>query len=116
MQPLQAPDLIAIGTALGVGSIIPALWKAIKRWGRHDADHEISRLGSLEALVDALRRALDKGRLREDALAQVLGVLIFGLRHIEDLSPVIADAIERAIRILEQAQDRLNHFNDENGK
>lgn len=99
-----------LGAAALSGSAVPWAIKTLWRLLSNSSQREISRLGSLEHLVDALRRALDKGRLREDALAQVLGVLIFGLRQIEELSPVLTDAIERAIEILETAQTQLQRI------
>jgi len=104
-------DLAQIGVPLGVGSALPWIIKTAWSWFKGSADREQNRVESLEQLVEVLRRALDKVRLREDALAQVLGVLIFGLRQVEDLSPAIGDAIDRAIDILEQAQDRLVRIN-----
>jgi hypothetical protein len=100
-------EIAALAGTLGIGSALPSIGKAAWRWIRGYGVRELSRIEVLEQLVDALRRALDKCRSREDALAQVLGVLIFGLKHIEDLNPVIADAIERAIEILERAQNQL---------
>lgn len=98
--------------ALGGGALLPSIAKLIWRRLGNSAEQEQSRIENLEQLVEVLRRALDKVRLREDALAQVLGVLIFGLKQVEDLSPGISDAIERAIEILESAQDRLGRLND----
>lgn len=97
----------------------PLLYEAIKWLWRNltkAADRELTRVESLEALVEVLRRALDKIRLREDALAQVLGVLIFGLKSIENISPPVADAIDRAIAILEGVQAHLEHINEADGQ
>lgn len=108
-------DLAQLLGALGLGSIIPWAWRFLARLLSNAADHEQSSIERLQDLVDALRRALDKGRLREDALAQVLGVLIFGLKGIENLSPGMADAIERAIEILEKVQDQLRQIHASSG-
>jgi hypothetical protein len=105
-------DWTQLLVAMLSGSAIPSIGKWIWRIFSRSKERELTRVESLEALVEVLRRALDKVRLREDALAQVLGVLIFGLRQVEDLSPGISDAIERAIDILESAQDRLGRLND----
>lgn len=94
------------------GSALPACGKYLARLITGGAQRESSRVSSLEDLVDALRRALDKGRLREDALAQVLGVLIFALKSIEEISPAIGDALERAIDILEGAQSHLQRLSE----
>jgi hypothetical protein len=101
---------IQLLAALLSGSILPSIGKWFWRLFTRAGERELSRVESLEALVEVLRRALDKIRLREDALAQVLGVLIFGLKSIENISPPVADAIERAIGILEGVQAHLEHI------
>lgn len=108
-------DIAAIIAAIGGGALLRSPFEAAWRWAKGSAEREANRVGDLEQLVEVLRRAIDKVRLREDALAQVLGLLIFGLRHIEDLSPPIADAIERAIEILEGAKDQLSRLDDPHG-
>lgn len=105
-------DLAQLAGTLGAGSALPWLFRQASRVIGLSTAREATRLQTLEALVDALRRALDKGRLREDALAQVLGVLIFGLKQIEDISPGLSDAIERAIAILEKAQNQLQSMGE----
>jgi hypothetical protein len=109
---METADWVQIGVAVLSGSMLPSLgkwaWRLVNSGGARDE----KRVDSLEHLVEVLRRALDKVRLREDALAQVLGVLIFGLRQVENHSPAISDAIDRAIEILETAQDRLTQINE----
>jgi hypothetical protein len=112
MAGMGIQEVAQIAGALGIGSALPWVFRTTLRLMSGSAEREQSRSQNLEQLVEVLRRALDKVRLREDALAQVLGVLIFGLRQVEDLSPAISDAIERAIEILEGAQDRLVRINE----
>lgn len=108
-------DIAQLVAAVGGGTLLPSIAKSIGRRLGYQATREQNRTETLEQLVEVLRRAIDKVRLREDALAQVLGVLIFALRQVEDLSPTIADAIERAIEILEGAQDRLARLGSQSG-
>jgi hypothetical protein len=100
-------SLLQLAAAALSGGLLQWLSKPIWGWLRNASEHQFTQSENLQHLVDALRIALDKGRLREDALAQVLGVLIFGLKQIEDLSPALRDALERAIAILRQVQNQL---------
>lgn len=63
-------------------------------------------------LVDLLRRALDKGRIREGALANVVELLVFAIDHVEDPSPAILQLRERATDVLELAHAQLQRISN----
>ncbi|HVM38341.1 MAG TPA: hypothetical protein VM265_08145 [Sphingomicrobium sp.] len=91
-----------------------ALWKpacALARWmaGRQ------SRIEHLEQAIDELRRALDKGRVRESAIASVAELLIFAIDHVDAPSPAIVALRARALEVLELAQAQLGQFNRREG-
>lgn len=68
---------------------------------------EQSRIDRLEDLIDELRRALDKGRVRESAVVAVCELLIFAIDHVESPSPAIVSLRARGLEVLELAQAHL---------
>lgn len=62
-------------------------------------------------LVDLLRKALDKGRIRENALASVVELLIFAIDHVESPSAAVLALRARAADVLEQAHRHLQDIN-----
>lgn len=60
-----------------------------------------------EALVNALRKALDKGRVRESALCGALDALVMGIDQITDPPPALIAARERALERMESAHCQL---------
>jgi hypothetical protein len=56
-----------------------------------------------ELLIDALRKALDKGRVRENAYCGALDALVIGIDHLEDPHPALIAARARALEIMETA-------------
>ncbi len=79
-------------TACGVPSL--AIW-LLKR-GAADAQ-----------LVDSLRQALDKGRVRENAYYSALDALITGIDHLQDPPPALLAARARALARMEMAQSLI---------
>jgi hypothetical protein len=55
-----------------------------------------------EKLIDALRKALDKGRVRESAYCGALDALIVGIDHLIDPPPALVAARTRALARMEQ--------------
>lgn len=86
----------AVLAALGVPGI--AAW-LIKRAGT-SADHR-------EALIEALRKALDKGRVRENAYCGALDALVAGIDALPDPPPALVAARARALERMESAHCQL---------
>jgi hypothetical protein len=94
-----------------------ALWTPIKalleRSEHHDQaqlEHDasaleqmVARCQNLEDIVDVLRVALDRGRIRENALITVAELMLFGIRHLHD-TPEIAALKLRCEEILRAAR------------
>lgn len=58
------------------------------------------------ALVDLLRRALDKGLIRENGLASTCEILTIAIQHVPEPRPVIIElAVQRALEHLTKARD-----------
>lgn len=73
-------------------------------------DHDVSaleqmvaRCHNLEDIVDVLRVALDRGRIRENALITVAELMLFGIRHLHPTPEIIA-LKRRCEEILSAAQ------------
>lgn len=95
-----------------------ALWKPAEtmvKWlrasGESEADREekftdqlIDRCHSLEQLIEAHRRALDKGRVRENAVLTSAEVMLGIIELIPEPSPAQQRMRLRAIEILELAK------------
>jgi hypothetical protein len=61
-----------------------------------------------ERLIDALRKALDKGRVRENAYCGALDALVIGIDHLEDPHPALLAARARALEIMETAHCHIS--------
>lgn len=83
--------------ALGVPGL--AVWLLRRNAARGDAR---------EALIDALRKALDKGRVRENAYCGALDALILGIDQIEDPHPSLVAARTRALERMELAHCQIS--------
>lgn len=68
------------------------------------------RIEHLEDAIDELRRALDKGRVRESAVVAVCELLIFAIDHVQDASSAVLNLRGRALEVLELAQAHLKNF------
>jgi hypothetical protein len=82
--------------ALGVPSL--AAW-LLRRGSMRD--------DTRERLIEILRKALDKGRVRENAYCGALDALIIGIDHLEDPPPALLAARLRALEIMETAHCQL---------
>lgn len=60
-----------------------------------------------EELVEVLRKALDRGRVRENAYCGALDALIMGIDQLEDPPTALLAARQRALQRMEQAQRRI---------
>jgi hypothetical protein len=58
-------------------------------------------------LVEVLRKALDKGRVRENAYCGALDALIAGIDHLPDPPPALRSARARALERMEAAHCQL---------
>lgn len=88
-------QLGAAGTALAGGGALAAIVGLLKwYWGRR-AD-----------LVDQLRRALDRGLRRENALVVCCELLVYAIDHLEDPPPQVAELRGRAADVLETAREQ----------
>lgn len=61
-----------------------------------------------ESLVEVLRKALDKGRVRENAYCGALDALIVGIDALDNPPPALIAARERALERMEQARAQLS--------
>jgi hypothetical protein len=59
-------------------------------------------------LIEVLRKALDKGRVRENAYCGALDAFITGVDSLEDPPPALTAARARALRRMEEANCQLN--------
>jgi hypothetical protein len=82
---------------------------------RGDRTREQGRIEKLEDLIDELRRALDKGRVRESAIAAVAELLIFAIDHVEEPSSAMLELRARALEVLELAHAHLQGLNPKRG-
>lgn len=94
-----------------------ALWTPLKllleRESKNDAaqlQHDVTtleamvaRCQNLEDIIDVLRVALDRGRIRENALITVAELLLFGMRQMHE-TPEIKRLRQRCAEILMHAQ------------
>lgn len=87
----------AILASLGVPSL--AAWMLRRNATR--ADHR-------EALIDALRKALDKGRVRENAYCGALDALVLGIDQLDDPPPALVAARTRALERMELAHCQIS--------
>lgn len=98
---------VAILTLLGGALAWPA--KALWHWFVRRSDRSDRQEDRAIELVELLRRALDKGRVRENAIASACDMLILALvaalEEIRDPSPVIAEARQRALTHLQSAAE-----------
>jgi hypothetical protein len=60
-----------------------------------------------EALIEALRKALDKGRVRENAYCGALDAIVMGIDHLADPPPALIAARARALEIMEAAHCQI---------
>lgn len=91
-----ATAIAAVLASLGLPSL--AAW--LIRRSATSADNR-------EALIGALRKALDKGRVRENAYCGALDALIIGIDHIADPPPALVAARARALELMESAHCQL---------
>jgi hypothetical protein len=61
-----------------------------------------------EELIEILRKALDKGRVRENAYCGALDALIMGIDQLEHPPAALIAARERALERMESAHCQLN--------
>jgi hypothetical protein len=95
----------AEGLATAIGAIlaslgVPSLAAWLLRRGATRADHR-------EALIEALRKALDKGRVRENAYCGALDALIIGIEGLPSIPPSLVAARDRALERMESAHCQL---------
>lgn len=83
--------------ALGVPSL--AMWLVTRR---------ATKVDDRERLVDVLRQALDKGRIRENAYCGALDALIAGIDNLPNPSPALVAARGRALDRLEIAHSQIS--------
>jgi hypothetical protein len=89
-------DLGSVISAAGGAGLLAAVLGFIK-WA-------IARRGDL---VDQLRRALDRGVRRENALVACCELLVYAINHLEDPPPQVLELRRRATAVLQQARDQI---------
>jgi hypothetical protein len=113
---MSIDHLIGAGaqTWLAVAQILALLfWRPLAALGQSLLGAETrraTRIEKLEDLIDELRQALDKGRIRENAIAAIAELLIFAINHVENPSPAIVSLRARARDVLELARAHLQDF------
>lgn len=118
MEILEAIRAWPLSAWLALAPLVgAALWTPAKAFlaraqtrERHQLEHDasaleqmVARCHNLEDIVDVLRVALDRGRIRENALITVAELMLFGIRHLHE-SPEIAALKLRCEEILKAAQ------------
>lgn len=104
LNGLPLPAWLAAGIALGawlarpIGEMLRLL---------------TGRKSDLEEVIDLLRKALDKGRIRESAAWALVDLFIFAIDHWADPPPAIAELRDRARSVLEDAQRHIQTINEE---
>jgi hypothetical protein len=108
--PLSAWLTMAPLAGAALWTPIKAILRRSERRLEHQLDHDVSaleqmvaRCHNLEDIVDVLRVALDRGRIRENALITVAELMLFGIRHLHETPEIIALKI-RCEEILSAAQ------------
>lgn len=89
-------------------------WPANRLWALYvkTGDRSERREDRLEDMVDLLRRALDKGRIRENGLVTGFELLLLSLDVLEDPHPAIVSAKQRACEILMRAMLHAKNVGD----
>lgn len=104
--PLALAAAFALGLLPFAGQLALAWLKPHRSAPLHARGWD--RVGILEKMIDILRIALDKGRVRENAVVRALDVVLLVLDMIEeehpDLAPRIAKAKEHAREIMAEAR------------
>ena len=115
LSGLPMPAWLVAGLALGAWLAKPVGEMVRVLTGRQSAVEtaRADRIVDLEDLIDLMRKALDKGRIRESALASVADVLIFAIDHVADPPPALTQLRARALAVLQDARAQIETINQE---
>lgn len=85
-----------------VTSTVAGVWGLFVWWMRSNAD-----------LVNELRKALDRGRIRENGLVVCCDLLIFAIDHMDEQTPAIVELRARAHAVLVDARRHTHGRGDQ---
>lgn len=97
---VHAEGLLTAGAGILAAAGVPGLAVWILKRVAVSADNR-------EALIETLRKALDKGRVRESAYCGALDALIVGIDALADPPPALVAARARALERMETAHCQL---------
>lgn len=93
------------GVVRPVASLLVAL--GVPAWLAWLVKRSFLRDATRETLIEVLRKALDKGRVRENAYCSALEALVTGIDYLQDPPPALIAARARALKMMEAAQAQI---------